>query len=56
MTRIIVTGGSGFVGRHTVKLLQREGYDVFKAEKTLGFKAKWTLEEGIKDMVKYWED
>jgi len=27
-------------------------YDTSKAEKLLGFKAKWNLEEGIKDSLK----
>lgn len=28
MKRILVTGGAGFIGRHTVALLESEGYDV----------------------------
>lgn len=35
--KIIVTGGSGFVGSHTIKALKKKGYNVFNYDLTEGY-------------------
>lgn len=52
--RIVVTGGSGFVGSHTIKALEEKGYDVFNYDLVGGNDIrnleylKFFLEEGDK--------
>lgn len=36
MTKVIVTGGSGFVGQHTIKKLEENGHDVFNFDYITG--------------------
>lgn len=37
MKRILVTGSSGYIGQHLVKMLQRNGYDVYGIDKQTHF-------------------
>ena len=41
--RVLVTGGTGYLGRHAVAALQREGYDV---RATVRNRARSTLADG----------
>jgi nucleoside-diphosphate-sugar epimerase len=33
MKKILITGSSGYIGQHLVKLLKKEGYEVFGTDK-----------------------
>ena len=44
MTRILVTGGAGYIGSHTCKLLAREGFEVAVVD---------NLSRGHRDFVKW---
>ena len=50
--KIIITGGSGFVGRHTIKELKKQGYETFNFEKKVDPRLDINKQSNLEKVIK----